>query len=138
MRAFGLAVLGSALLLAAPAFASGIGPQAHMNLPTTANETGAGEIHAVKPGEAIDIACAALATNPGADVRVVLLLAPVSGETNTGYRKLMATNEEVGKSSVRFRVPDTAGLENHTVHLKVFVVGDKGSQSCDAGLVKIV
>jgi len=138
MRTFGLVIFGGALLVAAPAFASGICPQARMNLPTTANETGAGEIHSAKPGDSIDIACAALATNPGADVRVVLMLAPVSGETNTGYRKLMATNEEVGKNSVRFRVPDTAGLENHTVHLKVYVVGDKGSQSCDAGLMKIV
>lgn len=138
MRTFGLAVFGGATVLAVPAFASGIGPQTHMNLPTTANETGAGEIHAVKPGDAIDIACAALATNPGADVRVVLTLAPISGETKTGYRKLMATNEEVGKNSVRFRVPDTTGLENHTVHLKVYVVGVKGSQSCDAGLMKVV
>jgi len=138
MRTFGLAIVGSALMFAAPAFASGIGPVGHMNLPTTANETGAGEVHSVKPGDSIDVACAALATNPGADVRVVMTLAPVSGETKTGYQKLMATNEKIVKNTVRFRVPETNGIENHTVHLKVYVVGDKGSQSCDAGLIKIV
>jgi hypothetical protein len=138
MRTFGLAVLGSTLVLAGPAFASGIGPQSHMNLPSTANETGAGEIHAVKPGDDVAIACAALAANPGADVRVVLTLAPISGESKTGYRKLMATNEQVVKNTVRFRVPDTTGLENHTVHLKIYVVNDKGAQSCDAGMMKIV
>jgi hypothetical protein len=66
------------------------------------------------------------------------MLAPVSGETKTGYRKLMATNERVVKDTVHFRVPDTAGIENHTVHLKVYVVNDKGAQSCDAGMMKIV
>ncbi|HVP84712.1 MAG TPA: hypothetical protein VMS78_08325 [Rhizomicrobium sp.] len=137
MRTFGLAVIGSALLLAGPALASGIGP-GHMNLPSTGNETGAGEIHAVKPGDSIDVACAALAANPGADVRVVLTLAPVSGETKMGYQKLMATNEQIVKNAVRFRVPETNGIENHTVHLKVYVVGDKGAQSCDGGLIKIV
>jgi hypothetical protein len=138
MRTFGLAVLASTLVLAAPAYASGIGPVAHMNLPSTLDETGAGEIHSVKPGDAVDIACAALETNPGADVRVVMTLAQVSGETKTGYRKLMATDEKVVKNTVHFRVPETDGIENHTVHLKVYVVGDKGAQSCDAGLMKIV
>jgi hypothetical protein len=138
MRTFGLAVLASTLVLAAPAYASGIGPVAHMNLPSTLDETGAGEIHSVKPGDAVDIACAALETNPGADVRVVMTLAQVSGETKTGYRKLMATDEKVVKNTVHFRVPETDGIENHTVHLKVYVVGEKGAQSCDAGLMKIV
>jgi hypothetical protein len=138
MRTFGLVVFGSALALAVPAHASGIGPVAHMNLPSNLNETGAGEIHSVKPGDTIDVACAALETNPGADVRVVMTLAPVSGETKTGYRKLMATNEKVVKNTVHFRVPETDGIENHTVHLKVYVVGEKGAQSCDAGLMKIV
>jgi hypothetical protein len=138
MRIFGLAVLGSALVLATPAFASSVGPIAHMNLSSGLNETGAGDIHSVKPGDAVDIACAALETNPDADVRVVMTLAPISGETKTGYRKLMATNEKVVKNTVRFRVPETDGIENHTVHLKVYVVDAKGSQSCDAGLMKIV
>jgi hypothetical protein len=138
MRTFGLAVLASTLVLAAPAYASGIGPVAHMNLPSTLDETGAGEIHSVKPGDGVDIACAALETNPGADVRVVMTLAQVSGETKTGYRKLMATDEKVVKNTVHFRVPETDGIENHTVHLKVYVVGEKGAQSCDAGLMKIV
>jgi hypothetical protein len=122
MRTFGLVVFGSALALAVPAHASGIGPVAHMNLPSNLNETGAGEIHSVKPGDTIDVACAALETNPGADVRVVMTLALVSGETKT----------------VHYRVPETDGIENHTVHLKVYVVGNKGAQSCDAGLIKIV
>ncbi|HEY4123063.1 MAG TPA: hypothetical protein VGM36_00530 [Rhizomicrobium sp.] len=138
MRALSLAVIASALVLSVPAFASSIGPQIRMKLPPTASENGAGDIHSVKPGEDMAVACAALAANPSADVRVVLMLSPVSGETNTGYRKLMATNEKVVKNTVRFRVPDTAGLENHTVRLKVYVVGDKGAQSCDAGLIKIV
>ncbi|HVZ70557.1 MAG TPA: hypothetical protein VG891_13930 [Rhizomicrobium sp.] len=137
MRTFGLAAIGSWLLLTGPALASGIGP-GHMNLPTVANETGAGAIHAVKPGDAIDVACAAVASNPGADVRVVLTLARVNGETKTGYQKLMATDEKVVKDKVSFRIPETNGIENHTVRLKVYVVGEKGAQSCDAGLIKIV
>jgi hypothetical protein len=134
----GLGILASALVLSAPAWASGFETQTRMNMPGITSETGAGQITSVKPGEPIAIACNALMAGPGADVRVVLTLAPVSGETETGYQKLMATNEEVLKGAVRFRIPDTQGLENHTVHLRVYVVSDKGSQSCDAGLMKIV
>jgi hypothetical protein len=138
MRIFGPVVFGFALVLAGPAFASGVGPRAHLNLPTVANEAGAGPIHTVKPGEDVAIACDALTTNLHADVRVVLTLAQATGEPSTGYEKLMATSEHVEKGTVHFRVPDTAGIENHTVHLKVYVVGDKGAQSCDAGMMKIV
>ena len=96
----GLGILASALVLSAPAWASGFETQTRMNMPGITSETGAGQITSVKPGEPIAIACNALMAGPGADVRVVLTLAPVSGETETGYQKLMATNEEVLKGAV--------------------------------------
>lgn len=126
------------VFLVSPAFASGITQVAHLNLPTIASKTGAGAIHTVKPGETIDVACAALADFPGADVRVVMTLTPSAGESDTGYQRLMATEEMIVHNTVHFRVPETAGIENHTVHLKVYVVGEQGAKSCNAGLIKIV
>lgn len=137
MRKAGVIIAAGAALFAGPSLASSTGPNSHTVLPAAGKKTPDG-IQSVKPGDAINVACAAAAYNPRADVRVVLTIASVNGESKTGYKRLMATDKKVVKDRVRFRVPETAGLENHTVHLKVYVVDEKGAQSCDAGLIRIV
>jgi len=35
-------------------------------------------------------------------------------------------------------VPDVPGISQHTVNVKVYVTGSKGTRSCDGGRVRIV
>ena len=93
----------------------------------------------VSSGDQIGIACNAL-TQSGADsdVRVVLTISAEPGEAPPGYKKVLATEEEVGNGAVRVRIPTAPDLENHTVNVNVYVLGDKGQESCDAGHVRIV
>jgi hypothetical protein len=92
----------------------------------------------VTPGDRISIACDALTkSNPESDVRVVLTISAIPGETPPGYRKVLATDEHVAYGAVRVRIPTVPELEDHTVNLDVYVVNEQGSKSCDAGHVKI-
>ncbi len=92
----------------------------------------------VNPGDHIAIACDALTkSNADSDVRVVLTISAMPGESTPGYKKVLATDAQVAYGAVRVRVPTVPDLEDHTVNLNVYVVDDKGSQSCDAGHVKI-
>jgi hypothetical protein len=92
----------------------------------------------VIPGDDLAVACDALAkSNPDSDVRVVLTLAAGLGEDEPGYRKVLATNEQILQGAVRIRIPEVTSLENHTVDVDVYVVDDKGSHSCNAGKFKI-
>jgi hypothetical protein len=92
----------------------------------------------VTPGDRISIACDALTkSNPQSDVRVVLTISAIPGETPPGYKKVLATDEHVAYGAVRVRIPTVPELEDHTVNLNVYVVNDQGSTSCDAGHVKI-
>jgi hypothetical protein len=50
---------------------------------------------------------------------------------------VLATRQRVSHGAVHIRVPDLPDLSNHTVDVKVFVVGSKGTTRCDAGRVKI-
>lgn len=96
-------------------------------------------IPTIIPGDALAVACAAISKdNPDSDVRVVLTLAAVVGEDQPGYKKVLATNEQLYDGAVRIRVPEVESLENHTVHVDVYVVDSKGSRSCNAGTIKIV
>ncbi|HEY1630906.1 MAG TPA: hypothetical protein VGF56_06295 [Rhizomicrobium sp.] len=128
----------TALVLASPAFAQGVTPLA---MPSAApNEIGGEAVPTVLPGDDIAIACDALKQRDvGSDVRVVLTISAMPGETKSGgsVKRVMATNEDVMKGAVRVRVPSISELDDQTVALNVYVVGDQGSKTCDAGHVKI-
>jgi hypothetical protein len=95
-------------------------------------------ITVVSPGEQIGIACNALSVaQQNSDVRVVLTISAAPGDTPPGYNKVLATDQQVGKGSVHVKVPNTPDIANHTYEMSVYVVDPKGSQSCDAGTVKI-
>jgi hypothetical protein len=96
-------------------------------------------VPAVNPGDQIGIACSALTrSDADSDVRVVLTISAAPGEIPPGYAKVLATDAEVAHGAVRVRIPTVPDLENHTVSVNVYVVGEKGAQNCDAGHVKIV
>jgi len=127
-----LICLAGALVLAGPAFAENA-----QAVPKKVVDNAAGEVvPTVLPGDAIAITCAALAgSDATSDVRVVLTISAMPGETKPGIKRVMATNEEVGKGAVRVRVPALPALDDRTVNLDVYVVDEKGSISCDAGNV---
>jgi hypothetical protein len=92
----------------------------------------------VTPGDKISIACDALTkSSSSSDVRVVLTISAIPGETAPGYKKILATDEHVAYGAVRVRIPTVPDIEDHTVNLDVYVVDQQGSKSCDAGHVKI-
>ncbi len=131
-----ISVALAAGLCAAPAcantFTSGaakIGPFAH------ADQT----VPVVALGEEIGIACDALQYRaPGNDVRVVLTIsAPPSASAGTGYRKVLATNQQLSKDAVRVRIPKIPDLVNQTVKVDVYVVSAKGARNCPAGRMRI-
>jgi hypothetical protein len=92
----------------------------------------------VIPGDDIMIACEAVEKRAAdSDVRVVLTISASPGETAPGYVKVLATDEQLLKDAVRVRIPQLPTLEDHTVGLDVYVVGDSSAQHCDAGRMKI-
>lgn len=131
-----LGFLAVALVVATPALAQQNFTHKLRNIMPTDSET---SIPSVAQGDQMAIACDALATSmPNADVRVVMTLTQAKGEGATGYKKLLATNEQVGKGAVRVRVPDAPDLSHHTVHVRVYVMDAKGERSCDGGTIRIV
>jgi hypothetical protein len=127
----------TSLALAGPAFAQG-------NLPPAATapspiRSAPEVVPFVNTGDQIGIACSALVkSNADSDVRVVLTISAEPGETPPGFKKVLATDEDVAHGAVRVRIPTVPDLENHTVNVNVYVMGDKGTESCDAGHMKIV
>ncbi|HEY1614736.1 MAG TPA: hypothetical protein VGF97_13700 [Rhizomicrobium sp.] len=92
----------------------------------------------VTPGDQIAIACDAVQHRPAdSDVRVVLTISAMPGETSTGYAKVLATDEQILKDSVRVRIPTVPDLNDHTVDVSVYVVGDGSEHRCSAGHMKI-
>ncbi len=147
MRILLLGLVGlAASAVAAPAFANGAAPQSQ-TIPSAASATTGSTlppdadveiVPQVTPGDRISIACDALTkSNAGSDVRVVLTISAIPGETPPGYKKVLATDEHVAYGAVRVRIPTVPELEDHTVNLNVYVVDQQGSTSCDAGHLKI-
>ncbi|HUJ03912.1 MAG TPA: hypothetical protein VLW75_09765 [Rhizomicrobium sp.] len=96
------------------------------------------DVPTVAPGDEISIACAALNyTAPANDVRVVLTVSAEPSGAPTGYKKVLATDEQLLTGAVRVKIPDMPDLENHMVDLNVYVVSADGSEACDAGQMKI-
>jgi hypothetical protein len=94
----------------------------------------------VIPGDNIAIACDAVENRAAdSDVRVVLTISAVPGESNTGYAKVLATDEQLLKDAVRVRIPDVPSLQDHTVGVDVYVVTTASANAghCDGGHVKI-
>ena len=92
----------------------------------------------VTPGDKIMIACDAVEKRAAdSDVRVVLTISAVPGETEPAYAKVLATDEQLLKEAVRVRIPELPSLEDHTVGLDVYVVGSANAEHCDAGHMKI-
>ena len=128
----------TALVLTGPAFAAGVKAAPQTMVDAVPNDAGGEAIPTVLPGDDIAIACEALsASDASSDVRVVLTISALPGETKPGIKRVMATNEEIVKGAVRVRVPTVSELGDQTVNLSVYVVDDKGSKTCDAGHVKI-
>ena len=91
----------------------------------------------VIPGDNIMIACDAVEKRAAdSDVRVVLTISAMPGETAPGYAKVLATDELLLKDAVRVRIPKLPSLEDHTVGLDVYVVG-AANEHCAAGHMKI-
>jgi hypothetical protein len=90
-------------------------------------------------GEDVAIACDAIerVADPS-DVRVVLTIAAVPGDSSPGYKKILAVNEKVTGSAVHLKVPSAPDLENHTVNLSVYVVDGGHRNDCDGGQYRIV
>ncbi|HWA29616.1 MAG TPA: hypothetical protein VG867_00895 [Rhizomicrobium sp.] len=121
------AVLASMAAFCAPAYAgdSALGPNDEI-------------VPIVAPGEQIGIACDALqVAQQNSDVRVVLTVSAKPGEKSTGYDKVLATDQQVARGAVRVKVPKLPDIADHTYDLSVYVTGEKGSQSCDAGHFKV-
>jgi hypothetical protein len=92
----------------------------------------------LSPGDNIEIACEAVEKRAAdSDVRVVLTISAMPGESAPGYQKVLATDELLLKDAVRVRIPHLSTLEDHTVGLDVYVVGTTTAEHCDGGQVKI-
>lgn len=134
----GTAVLAATAMLAAPALAQTPNPNAKFTqIASPDNNTEA--LPDLAPGDDVAIACEAIerVADP-ANVRVVLTIAAVPGDTSPGYKKILALNEKVTGSAVHLKVPNAPDLENHTVNLSVYVVDTGHSNDCDAGQYRIV
>ena len=138
-RAISSVLIGSAAaFLAQPASANEfVRPTGHIVLYAPTDRQSGGDVLTVARGEEFGINCGCF-SGSNADVRVVLALSPDAGDTPTGYKKLLATDEQIDDhGGLLVRVPDAPGLANHTVSVKVYVVDANGARACDAGKVRI-
>jgi len=90
-------------------------------------------------GDDVAIACDAIerVADPS-DVRVVLTIAALPGDTSPGYKKILALNEKVTGSAVHLKVPNAPDLANHTIDLAVYVADGIKSNDCDGGKYRII
>jgi hypothetical protein len=133
-KAAGFPVIAAAMLIPAMAANAQLPPPAD----PAAAKSDSGAFPDVIPGDNIVIACDAVEKRAAdSDVRVVLTISAVPGESTPGYQKVLATDEQLLKDAVRVRIPDLPTLEDHTVGLDVYVVGSATAEHCDAGRMKI-
>jgi hypothetical protein len=131
--------LCSLALMSTPAAATGAQIQASSRETIAPLGNGDEVVPVVAPGEEIGIACDALEyTAPNNDVRVVLTISAAPTDTpSPGYKKVLATNEQLTKGAVRVTIPEMPDLANRTVHVDVYVVNAQGARDCDAGHMRI-
>ena len=96
-----------------------------------------GSVPNVARGQSLGIVCAD-AREVGAAVQGVMQIAHTVGETATGYSAVLATEQKVTDGTVHVRVPDVPSIAQHTVNVKVYVTGSKGTHSCYGGRVRII
>jgi hypothetical protein len=132
----GVAVFAGATLAAVPALAQTPAPTVKMQQITSANGA---DVPSLAPGDDVAIACDAIqrVADPS-DVRVVLTIAAIPGDTQPGYKKILALNEKVTASSVHLKVPNAPDLANHTVDLSVYVVDGPNNTDCEGGKYRVV
>jgi hypothetical protein len=92
-------------------------------------------VPSIAPGGQFAVNCGCLGSR--GDVRVVFTFSQQHDELPTGYKKMLVTSERVEKGAVRVTVPTAPSLANHTVEVKVYVVGGNAVRACDAGKVRI-
>ncbi len=142
-RTIALALMAGAALAALPAFAQAPTPETKFKpSPVAAQPAPTASADAVPdlaPGDDVAIACDAIerVADPS-DVRVVLTIAAVPGDSSPGYKKILALNEKVTGSAVHLKVPNAPDLANHTINLNVYVVDQSHNKDCDAGQYRIV
>jgi hypothetical protein len=137
MRTVWIGTAVMAVLVAGPTFAQTPAPGAKLTqVAPPGNSVDAPDLAL---GEDVAIACEAIerVADPS-DVRVVLTIAAVPGDTSPGYKKLLAVDEKVTGSAVHLKVPSAPDLENHTVNLSVYVVDGAHHNDCDGGQYHIV
>jgi hypothetical protein len=133
----GAAVLVGAMLLSASAFAQT--PVLNDKFKQIAGPDSTEAVPNLAPGEDLAISCEAIerVADPS-DVRVVLTIAAMPGDTSPGYKKILAINEKVTGSAVHLKVPNAPDLANHTIDLAVYVADGTKSNDCDGGKYRIV
>ena len=129
----------AAIAFASPVWAQGVSKIAAAPSSGLPDDADVEVVPYVNVGDQIGIACTALTkSNPQSDVRVVLTISAQPGDTQPGYSKVLATDEQVAHGAVRVRIPTVPDLEDRLVNVDVYVVGDQSAQSCNAGHMKIV
>ncbi|HEX3653124.1 MAG TPA: hypothetical protein VHU18_09910 [Rhizomicrobium sp.] len=133
---------GIALLLAT-SFAIPASAQVPMQTASATAVAGLGSgseiVPSVEPGDEIVVACAPIEQrDTNSDVRVVLTIAATPSDVPPGFKKVLATEEQVGQYGVTVRVPSVPELPDHTVNLNVYVIGQSASRDCDGGHLRVV
>jgi hypothetical protein len=105
-------------------------------IPYISSVENGGNVPGIGRGEMFEVACSD-AGRFGAEVRVVMQFDPAPGETATGYVAVLATEQFVSSGKVFVQVPDVPNIANHTMDVKVFVISDGRTHSCDAGRIKV-
>jgi hypothetical protein len=134
MRALWIGIAAT-MLMSVPALANDVRTVQGRIVSYANTDMGGLDVPTVMRGAQFAIACDGVDA-PGADVRVVMALAP--SEPSTGYTAVMATNQHIDGHSVQVQVPNVPDIANHTVSVKVYVTDAKGTKACDAGRVHIV
>ncbi len=138
MRSILIGSLFLAALLAGPASANSfVKPVGKIILFQPSDTQAGGDVPTLSRGEEFGVNCGCMEGAAHSDVRVVLHLSSEPDEPPTGYKKLLATDQQIDHGSLRGRVPDAPGLANHTVDVEVYVVGRNGARTCNAGKVRI-
>jgi hypothetical protein len=131
-----LGILGSIGLVSTPAMADTLVKPLGKIILLDGSAVGAsGQLPTIPRGEQFAVACGCLSGQ--GDVRVVLAIAGEPDEKPLGFKKLLVTDERMENGDLRIRVPEAPSLANHTVDVKVYVVGRRDVHSCDAGRVKV-
>lgn len=126
-----------AAVVAGPAFANPfVKPMGKIILYQPSDTQAGGDVPTLSRGEQFGVNCGCMGS-AHSDVRVVLSLSSDPDQAPTGYKKLLATDQRLDHGALRVRVPDAPGLANHTVDVKVYVVGRNGAHACNAGKVRI-